>query len=65
MSEDFSGHDSLGHTWDREFQVAGLKADIESFTGLHDTIHDLVAADDVVAIRFTRSGVFEAKFEDS
>lgn len=63
MSEDFVGHDAMGHDWDREFQIAGLQADLEAFTGLHDDIHDIVAEEGKVAVRFTRVGVFVAKFE--
>lgn len=63
MSDDFAGHDILGHTWDRAFQVSGLAEDLASFEGLHDTIHDLVADGDRVAVRFTRSGVFTARYQ--
>ena len=64
MSESFAGHDLLGHDWDREFQVAGLVDDLAAFEGLHDTIHDLVAEGDTVAVRFTRSGVFTSRYQD-
>ncbi len=64
MSEDFVGHDILGHTWDREFQVAGLAEDIASFDGLHDVIHDVVADNDGAAVRFTRTGVFTTQYQD-
>ena len=63
MSEDFTGHDILGHDWDREFQIRGLEEDIAAFDNLHDTIHDIFAEGDKVAVRFTRSGVFNHKFE--
>ena len=31
MSDNFIGHDILGHDWDREFQIKGLKEDITAF----------------------------------
>ena len=64
MSEDFIGHDILGHDWDREFQVKGLKEDITAFDNLHDMIHDIFTDGDKVALRFTRSGIFNQKFEN-
>ena len=64
ISEDFVGHDNLGHTWDKAFQIAGLRADTKALEGLHDTIHEIVAEGDSVAVRFTRSGIFNAKYED-
>ena len=64
MSADFVGHDIVGHTWDRDFQIAGLAADIASFEDLHDTIHDIVAEGDKVFVRFTRSGKFKTRYED-
>jgi predicted ester cyclase len=63
MSDDFVGHDILGHTWDREFQVKGLEEDLASFEGLHDSIHDIVADEDRIAVRFTRSGVFSTRYQ--
>ena len=63
MSDNFIGHDILGHDWDREFQIKGLKEDITAFDDLHDTIHDIFAEGNKVAIRFTRSGIFNNKFE--
>jgi predicted ester cyclase len=63
MSPDFKGHDAMGHTWDREFGVAGLRSDLEAFSGLHDDVHDLIVEGDKVAVGFTRSGLFTAKFE--
>ena len=44
--------------------MAGLAADMASFEGLHDVVHDIVAEDDTVAVRFTRSGVFRTKYQD-
>lgn len=64
MSESFIGHDHLGHSWDRASQIAGLEADISAFAGLQDTIHDIVAEGDRVAVRFARSGVFNSSYED-
>jgi predicted ester cyclase len=64
LSEDFQGHDGMGHTWGRGFQIAGLVADLQSFSGFHDVIHDVVAEEGKVALRFTRSGRFVAKFEN-
>ena len=52
------------HTWDREFQIKGLADDLASFENLTDTIHDIAAEDDKVFIRFTRSGIFTAKYEN-
>ena len=63
MSDNFVGHDILGHDWDREFQVKGLKEDIDAFDNLHDTVHDIFAEGDKVVIRFTRSGLFNHHFE--
>lgn len=63
MSEDFVGHANWGSPWDRVLQVKGLKDDIEAFDNLHDTIHDIFSDGDKVAVRFTRSGIFNRKFE--
>ena len=50
------------YTWDREFQIKGLAHDLASFENLTDTIHDIAAEDDKVFIRFTRSGIFTARY---
>ncbi len=63
MSSDFIGHDAMGHSWNRDFQVAGLVADLEAFSGLRDRIDDLLVDGERVAVRFTRSGLFVRKFE--
>ena len=64
MSKSFIGHDHLGHSWDRVSQVAGLEADISAFADLQDSIHDIIAEGDKVAVRFTRSGVFNSGYEN-
>jgi predicted ester cyclase len=64
ITEDFEGHDGMGHTWKKKFQVDGLLADLQSFAGLHDVIHDTIVEGGKVAVRFTRSGTFVRKFEE-
>ena len=64
MSENFIGHANFGPPWNREFQVKGLREDIAAFDKLHDTIHDIFTDDNKVAVRFTRSGIFNRRFEN-
>ena len=64
LAPSFIGHDLGGHTWNRDEHKKFLAEDLASFADLHDTIHDIVAEGDYVVVRFTRSGVFKAKYQD-
>jgi len=64
LAPSFIGHDLGGHTWNRDEHKKFLAEDLASFADLHDTIHDIVAEGDYVVVRFTRSGIFKAKYQD-
>jgi predicted ester cyclase len=64
LAPNFIGHDIAGHTWNRDQHKKFLAEDLASFADLHDRIHDMVAEGDRVAVRFTRSGIFKAQYQD-
>ena len=64
LAPSFIGHDLGGHTWNRDEHKKFLAEDLASFADLHDAIHDIVAEGDYVVVRFTRSGIFRAKYQD-